>query len=169
MMPVIVIDDLLSFDDETEDIIRTLYDEANSGRVMVFILTPKEEIANLVCGMNGKERVRPLPNRFNLDKERSHDDPDHLESWSIEERNDDRDIARGINWAQEEWPRARLTRIVLRNYRDKNYPFDWTPYMVQSPTGSYIGFLVDGLSPQRALETADRVAGQSSFLAERPT
>ena len=158
MMPVIVIDDLLSFDDETEGLIRRLYDEANTERVMLFILTPNQEIANLVCGMNGKERVRPLPNRFNLDQQRSPDDSEQLESWRIEERIGDRAIARGINWAQEEWPRARLTRIVLRHYQDKNDPFDWTSYLIQIPTGSYIHFLVDGLSPQRALKQADCVA-----------
>ena len=59
-----MIDGLEEITEADYSFIRRLYKSANKSRIIVFILTDDEETANLLCGMNGKQRIRPLVDMF---------------------------------------------------------------------------------------------------------
>jgi hypothetical protein len=64
--PIIGIDDFRLLDVTSYELLRKIYQRAARSRVMVFVLTDDEVLADQVAGMKGKERVLPLPGRFTV-------------------------------------------------------------------------------------------------------
>lgn len=58
--PVFIIDNVRSFSSDDQDFLEILYKACYSGRILLFLLTNEEEIANMICGINGKVRIKPL-------------------------------------------------------------------------------------------------------------
>jgi hypothetical protein len=150
--PIIVIDDFRKLDSTAYDLLRKIYQRAARSRVMVFVFTDDAELANYVSGMNGKERVRPLPRRFTV--------MDDLPDWLIVNcppGSFPRKIAQGIVWTPEEWPKAMLTRIVQKRYPKE--AFDG--YMEDN---GCLSFVIAGESPTDSLlKAADVLAGDFDF------
>jgi hypothetical protein len=146
--PIIVIDDFRKLDSTAYDLLRKIYQRAVRSRVMVFVFTDDEELANYVSGMNGKARARPLPRRFTV--------MDDLLDWPIVNCPPGTfppKIAQGIVWAPEEWPKAMLTRIVQKRYPKE--AFDG--YMEDN---GCLSFVIAGESPTDSLlKAADVLAG----------
>jgi hypothetical protein len=143
--PIIVIDDFRKLDSTAYDLLRKIYQRAARSRVMVFVFTDDEELANYVSGMNGKKRVRPLPHRFTVMND--------LLGWQIVDNPVDifpRKIAHGIMWTPEEWPKQMLTRIVQKRY--PNEAFDG---FVEDD--GCLSFVKAGESPTDSLEKASDV------------
>ena len=119
--PIIVLDNVRALDRKSSDLLTTVYSEAHEKRVIVFVLTDDEVLANYICGLNGKKRVVPLPSRFRVEHGQS--------DWVIEKEGleiaggfyDPRKAARNIVWTPEPWPKDVLTRSVQKAFPEETF------------------------------------------------
>lgn len=146
--PILVIDNVRSFHNITDmDFLEILYKACYAGRVLLYIFTDDEYIANMICGMNGQSRIRPLEGMFTLRKKH----------WEIveDEKAITGKIAKGIAWRAQRWKRSRLTGIVTDFY----HRFEWSD---QKDSDGFLVFVADGMLPDMALELADKVMLESA-------
>lgn len=142
--PVIVIDQLNSLSLRNYRRLKRIYHLASEARVLVYILTDQEHIANLIAGLNGDKRVTPLPQRF--EREAFTTQPADEAIFGI--RDPGILIATGVTWKREEWTRARQHECILQAFQDKA-----TPEHVSRDDG-FFNFLVEGENPEQAMDRA---------------
>lgn len=142
--PVLVIDNVRTFHITDMDFLEYLYKACYAGRVLLYIFSDDEYIANMICGMNGESRIRPLEGMFAIRKKKS--------NWEIAEDSKaiTGKIATGIAWRTQRWTKSRLTGIVTACYSG----FNWSDQ--KDPEG-FLVFVEDGMLPDMALELADKV------------
>ena len=146
--PVLVIDNVRSFHITDMDFLEYLYKACFAGRVLLYIFTDDEYIANMICSMNGHSRMRPLQGMFAIKKK---------SNWEIVEDSKaiTGKIATGIARRAQRWKKSRLTGIVTACYSG----FNWSDQ--KDPDGLLV-FVEDGMLPDMALEVADKVMIKSA-------
>ena len=148
--PVIVIDNVRSFHITDMDFLEALYKACYEGRILLYIFTDDENIADMICGMNGQSRIRPLEGMFEIEEAAG-------TNWGIVE--DDNaitgKIATGIAWKVQPWNRRQLTRIVTECYKD----FDWSEH---KDSKGLLVFVENDMLPDSALHNADLIISRSA-------
>lgn len=141
--PIIVIDQLGFLDFTNFGRLKKIYQLAAENRVLVYVLTDSEPIANLIAGANGNLRVSPVPGRFRREEFKIQPAEtffgNHIKGIVI---------ATGISWIPEEWTRERQHEYVLKFYPDDAIP----PNVSQD---GFFTFLVEGENPCQAKDRAD--------------
>lgn len=100
--PVFVIDNVKGFSKEDNDFLQILLQIPDHS---FFVFADVEGIANMICGMNGKARINPLPVAFGGDVGGDDaweivDDQVSLDQDAVTSR-----VAPGIQWAPQPWSR----------------------------------------------------------------
>jgi hypothetical protein len=124
--------------------LKRIFHLAFENRVLVYILTNEERIANLIVGLNGDQRVTPVPNRF----ERGNFATEPADAAIFGTRDPGIHIATGITWTREEWTREKQHECILQAFPDEA-----TSEHVSRDDGFFI-FLVEGENPQQAMNRA---------------
>ena len=156
--PVIVIDQLSALDFNNYGRLARMYNLAGKHRVLVFILTDKEHLANLIAGMNGDIRVSPVPGRFERAEFATEQaDETYFDNTFIRGIH----VATGITWTREEWTREKQHEYILQYF-----PNDATPPHVAED--GFFTFLVEGENPtdarHRANEYFGHIQGDDGFV-----
>ena len=149
--PVFVIDNLRSFSWDDMDFLEILYKACYEGRILLFILTDDEEIANMVCAMNGKARIQPLDDMFEF--------KEGINDWEIVQDGNSvtGKIAQGLQWKVQHWNRKKLSKIVKECYKD----YDWSEFEEEDGSG-LLTFCLDGQLPDTVLDQAAIVMAKSA-------
>jgi len=98
--------------------LKRIYHLAYEARVPVYVLTDREQIANLIVTFIGDRRVNPLPQRF----ERMSFLSEMADESIFGMRDPGILIATGIIWEGEEWTRAKQHEYVLQAFSDRATP-----------------------------------------------
>lgn len=147
--PCIVIDHVRSFSSSDCVFIDLLYKVCYSSRILVFIFTDRDDLAHMVCGMNGKARIQPLVGMFRIE--------DGMADWDLVSDCTviTGQMATGIDWETQLWTKQKLSKIVKNRYSD----FSWVKF--EDGTGM-LNFVQDGDLPDAAMSHAARVIADSA-------
>jgi hypothetical protein len=156
ILPIIVVDQLSSLNLTDYHRLTKIYQLACDNRVLVYILTERENIANVIAGMNGDVRVTPVPRRF----ERKEFATQQADETFFGTRILGILVATGISWIREEWTREKLHEYVLNFFPDNATP----AHIAQD---GFFTFLVEGENPMQARDRANayfNAAGVDSIV-----
>jgi hypothetical protein len=130
---VLIFDDFNFLDPEgvNKDFAREVYRMSYNLNLMVFFVTQNEDVANVLCDMNGWGRIMPLPDAINGDITVKTDPP---------------------NWNSVPWTAVQLSVVVVA-YTER-YRTHFTPLI--DPNTSSLPFLTNGMTPSTALQLAER-------------
>ena len=155
-LPIVVLDDVNRLDEDDAVLLRKIYKYSTDHRVLVFVLTDDEGIANSVAAMNNKERVRPLAGRFTLDPgQTDYDIVDAKNAFYSEFKPTTGKTAIGITWTPEAWPRFKQQEHLRHFFAGKETPEN-------TGADGCFTFLVDGECPQKAFERASEYFNSDS-------
>lgn len=143
--PLIVIDGLGTVTEADYRFISRLYKLAYETRILVFIFCDKEVTANILCGMNGKQRIRPLEGMFS-----------GADVWSIAELENHSfadSIAGGIGWEGNNWNVKKLSKLCKLRFPEFNF--------VEYKQGDKYTFVNEGDLPDAAMNRAAAIVANS--------
>lgn len=145
IMPVIVLDQMGDLSEGNTHVLKRIYKLAAANRVLVFAVTDNERTANIIAGMNGGKRAKPLGGRYT--------GLDGGEKYNIAKRGADEltpfphSIALNITWEAEPWTRETQHELILKLYPKKDRAENLGD-------DGYFRFLVPGEDPRVAKERA---------------
>ena len=149
--PVLVLDNVRSFSKDDQKCLDILYKACYECRIVLFIFTDEEHIANMICGMNGNERIQPLPNNYETEEE----------DWIIVQDKEavTGNVAKGLVWKPQHWNRKKLSKIVKDCYDD----FDWSGF--EDDEEGELNFTTDGMLPDSAMALAEKIIAKTASPA----
>lgn len=157
-LPIMVLDDVNHLDEDDAVLLRKIYKYSSDHRVLVFVLTDDEGIANFVAAMNNKERVRPLAGRFTLHPgQTDYDVADVKDDFYHGSKPAIGKTAIGITWIPEAWPRFKQQEHLRQFFAEKEITENL------GADGCFT-FLVDGECPQKAFERASEYFSSDSDI-----
>lgn len=128
--PILILDDFLSKTEEELNFVYELCQWADRCRVFVLILTDKMDVAHAICQKNSLERIKPLPNSYDL--------PDGQKKLKL---GDD------IHWKSFAWTRKELTQYVSMQFDVSSIPQD------EYDENGCLLMTTEGMSPKEAADT----------------
>mmetsp|Transcript_6309 Transcript_6309/g.9081 ORF Transcript_6309/g.9081 Transcript_6309/m.9081 type:complete len:250 (+) Transcript_6309:257-1006(+) len=143
--PIIVIDGMGTVTEADYNFIGNLYKLAYETRILVSIFSDNELTANILCGMNGKERIRPLQGMYT-----------GVEVWFITESQNHPfadSIARDIGWEGNNWSvkkLSKLCKLCFPEFNFRNYKH-----------GDKYSFVTEGDLPDAAMNRAAAIVANS--------